>query len=57
MAYIHEQHRTIVKFQWLTAPMKPNALGMRVSIAGFNSEDEVYGLVTALQEGVPRFCQ
>ena len=55
MAYIYEQHNTIVKFQWLTAPMDPGKLGMRVSIAGFNSEDEVCGLVTALREGVPRF--
>ncbi len=55
VAYIYEQHNTIVKFQWLTAPMVPNALGMRVSIAGFNSEDEVRRLITALQEGVPRF--
>ncbi len=53
--YIYEQHNTIVKFQWLTAPMDPNKLGMRVSIAGFNSEDEVRGLITTLQEGVPRF--
>ncbi len=55
VGYIYEQHRTIVKFQWLTAPMDPSKLGMRVSIAGFNNEGEVRGLVTALQEGVPRF--
>ena len=55
VGYIYEQHRTIVKFQWLTAPMDPGKLGMRISIAGFNNEDEVRGLVTALQEGVPRF--
>ena len=57
VAYIYEQHNTIVKFQWLTAPMDPGKLGMRVSIAGFNSEDEVRGLALALQQGVPRFCQ
>ncbi|MAG34837.1 MAG: hypothetical protein CL878_01085 [Dehalococcoidia bacterium] len=55
VTYIHEQHNTIVKFQWLTAPMDPDKLGMRISVAGFNTEDEVRGLIAALREGVPRF--
>ena len=50
-ARIYEKHNTIVKFQWLTAPMSVDKIGMRISVSAFNTEDEVMGLVEALREG------
>ena len=51
VARIYEKHNTIVKFQWLTAPMSVDKIGMRISVSAFNTEDEVMGLVEALREG------
>ena len=41
--------RVVVKNQWLTAPSQPGMVGMRVSIAAFNTEDEVQRLVDGLR--------
>ena len=51
VARIYEKHNTMVKFQWLTAPMSVDKIGMRISVSAFNTEDEVMGLVEALREG------
>ena len=51
VARIYEKHNTMVKFQWLTAPMSVDKTGMRISVSAFNTEDEVMGLVEALREG------
>lgn len=44
-----EQHRILVKAQWLSAPPIPDQVAMRVSIAGFNTEEEVDRLITGVQ--------
>ena len=41
--------RVVVKNQWLTAPSQPGMVGMRVSIAAFNTEGEVQRLVDGLK--------
>ena len=51
VARIYEKHNTMVKFQWLTAPMSVDKIGMRISVSAFNTEEEVMGLVEALREG------
>lgn len=43
------RERVLVKNQWLTAPSRPGMVGMRVSIAAFNTEDEVGRLVDGLR--------
>ena len=52
VARIYEKHNTLVKFQWLTAPMSVDKIGMRISISAFNTEDEVMGLVDGIREGM-----
>lgn len=47
---LYDNHNILVKTQWLTAPSHPDLMGMRISIAPFNTEDEVHGLVDALRE-------
>lgn len=42
----------MVKFQWLTAPRRLDRFGMRISLAGFNTVDEVRYLVKSLREGL-----
>ncbi len=49
---IYEKYNALVKFQWITAPLDVNRIGIRISIASFNNEDEVARLVDALKEGV-----
>ncbi len=51
---IYEEHNAVVKFQWLTAPMRLDRIGMRISVAAFNTEDEVNGLIDAIREGASR---
>lgn len=51
VARIHTQHNAMVKFQWLTAPMQLDKIGMRISVSAINNEEEVRGLVSALEEG------
>ena len=44
-----DKDRVLVKNQWLTAPPQPHMVGMRVSIAAFNTEEEVMRLVDGLK--------
>ena len=48
---IYSEHNTVVKFQWLTAPMSLDKIGMRISTGAINSEEEVRGLIAAIKEG------
>ena len=52
---IYEKYNALVKLQWLTAPLDVNRIGIRISIASFNNEDEVARLIDALKEGVAQF--
>ena len=36
----------------VTAPLRPDHIGMRISVAGFNTEDEIRHLVSSIQDGV-----
>lgn len=47
-----DKQRVVVKAQWLTAPPRAELVAVRVSIAGFNSEDEVDRLVEGLREEI-----
>ena len=46
---IDETHNAPVNIQWLTAPLDVDRIGMRISIASFNNENEVGQLIDALQ--------
>ena len=48
---IYSEHNTVVKFQWLTAPMSLDKIGMRISTGAINSEEEVRGLIAAIKDG------
>ena len=51
VARLQERHRTVVKSQWLTAaPPDPVKVGMRISVAAFNNEDEVDRLLDGIDE-------
>ena len=51
VARLQERHRTVVKSQWLTAaPPDPVKVGMRISVAAFNNEDEVDRLLEGIDE-------
>ena len=51
VARLQERHRTVVKSQWLTAaPPDPAKVGMRISVAAFNNEDEVDRLLEGIDE-------
>jgi len=43
-----KQERIVVKAQWLTAPPRTELVAARVSVAGFNTEDEIDRLVAGL---------
>ena len=36
----------------VTAPLRPDHIGMRISVAGFNTEEEVRHLASSIQDGV-----
>ena len=54
VAWLHDERKILVKAQWLTAPLQLDLIGMRISIAGFNTEEEVRHLVRSLQEGLSK---
>jgi len=51
---IYTEHKTVVKFQWLTAPMSVDKIGIRISVGAINTEDEVRGLIKAIEEETSR---
>ena len=48
VAQLQDRHRTVVKSQWLTAPVDPVKVGMRISVAAFNNETEVDRLLEGI---------
>lgn len=50
--WIYSEHDAMVKFQWLTAPMQLDKIGMRISVSAINNADEVHGLVKAITDGM-----
>ena len=51
---IYSEHNTVVKFQWVTAPMSLDKIGMRISTGAINSEEEVRGLIAAIKDGTSK---
>ena len=47
---LYLKHDVLVKAQWLTAPPVPEKIAMRISIAAFNNEEEIYRLLAGLRE-------
>ena len=51
---LFENHRVQVKFQWLTAdPPQHERVGMRISVAAFNTAEEIDRLVNGLRVEIP----
>ena len=50
--WLDTDRNILVKAQWLTAPLRLDHVGMRISVAGFNTEDEIRHLVNSIQDGV-----
>ncbi len=50
--WLDTDRNILVKAQWLTAPLRLDHVGMRISVAGFNTEDEIRHLVSSIQDGV-----
>ncbi|MEM7125315.1 MAG: aminotransferase class V-fold PLP-dependent enzyme [Chloroflexota bacterium] len=49
---LYEEQKVVVKAQWLTAPPDPVKVAMRISVAAYNTQDEVDRLLTGLEEGL-----
>ena len=49
---LYEEEKIVVKFQWLTSPPRSDLVGMRISIAAFNTAEEVHHLIRALNTRV-----
>jgi L-cysteine/cystine lyase len=49
-----ENQRAVVKAQWLTVPPDPVKVAMRVSVAAYNTREEVARLLEGLDEGLRR---
>jgi selenocysteine lyase/cysteine desulfurase len=47
---LYEDHRVVVKAQWLTVPPDPVKVAMRISLASFNTPEEVALLLEGLEE-------
>lgn len=52
--WLDVERNILVKFQWLTAPLQLDRIGMRISVAGFNTEEEVRHLINSLRDGIRR---
>ncbi len=52
VARLQARQKAVVKAQWLTAPPDPVKVAMRISVAAFNSEDEVDRLLEGIEEGL-----
>ena len=52
--WLNDERNILVKAQWLTAPLQLDKIGMRISVAGFNTEEEVQHLIGSIQDGVRR---
>ena len=50
--WLDSDRNILVKAQWLTAPLRLDRVGMRISVAGFNTEDEVRHLVSSIRDGL-----
>ena len=54
VAWLDAERNILVKAQWLSAPLRPGHSGMRISVAGFNTEEEIHHLIDSLREGASR---
>ena len=54
VGHLYDKHKTVVKAQWLTAPPDPVKVGMRISVAAYNTTAEVNGLLAGIEEGLKK---
>ena len=52
IGWLDIERNILVKFQWLTAPLQLELIGMRISVAGFNTPEEIHHLVDSIKEGI-----
>lgn len=52
IGWLDIERNILVKFQWLTAPLQLDLIGMRISVAGFNTQEEIYHLVDSIKDGM-----
>ncbi|MXY42613.1 MAG: aminotransferase class V-fold PLP-dependent enzyme [Dehalococcoidia bacterium] len=52
--WLNDERNILVKAQWLTAPLQLDKIGMRISVAGFNTEEEVRHLIDSIRDGIRR---
>ena len=52
--WLNDERNILVKAQWLTAPLQLDKIGMRISVAGFNTEEEVQHLIDSIRDGIRR---
>ena len=52
--WLNDERNILVKAQWLTAPLQLDKIGMRISVAGFNTEEEVQHLIGSIRDGIRR---
>ncbi|MBV7334054.1 aminotransferase class V-fold PLP-dependent enzyme [Chloroflexi bacterium TSY] len=50
--HLYERQKVVVKAQWLTAPPDPVKVAMRISVAAYNTQDEVGRLLEGIEEGL-----
>ena len=52
--WLNDERSILVKAQWLTAPLQLDKIGMRISVAGFNTDEEVQHLIDSIRDGIRR---
>lgn len=54
VSWLDKERDILVKGQWLTAPLIPDHIGMRISVAGFNTPEEISHLIDSLKLGITK---
>lgn len=52
VANLHDKHNVVVKAQWLTAPPDPVKVAMRISVAAYNTREEVDQLLEGIEDSL-----
>ena len=54
VSWLDKERDILVKGQWLNAPLIPDHMGMRISVAGFNTPEEISHLIESLRLGITK---
>ena len=49
---LYDDYKILVKFQWMTAPPDIEKVGIRISIAFFNTQEEILFLTDSLKKEI-----